>query len=151
MSLVLMLPGILLVTLFSPFLISSRAQTTTGIVSVFISNILLTSISKSLYLDNSLYEFVLRRYLQKELLCQWACTFLLSCPRTTMSGLLAFISLAPTGISLEETSSWVAPAYIFWNTYSWNMQSVNCKKNLENEEPHGIVGNDDFLIVHARK
>ena len=56
-SLVLMLPGILLVTLFSPFLISPRAQTTTGIVSVFISNILLTSISKSLYSDNSLYEF----------------------------------------------------------------------------------------------
>ena len=25
------------------------------------------------------------------------------------------------------------------------------QKNLENEEPHGIVGNDDFLIVHARK
>ena len=70
MSLVLMLPGILLVTLFSPFLISSRAQPTTGIFSVFIFNILLTSISKSLYLDNSLYEFVLRRYLQKELLCQ---------------------------------------------------------------------------------
>ena len=58
-SLVLMLPGILLylVTLFSPFLISPRAQTTTGIVSVFISNILLTSISKSLCSDNSLYEF----------------------------------------------------------------------------------------------
>ena len=31
------------------------------------------------------------------------------------------------------------------------MQSVNCKKNLENEEPHGIVGYDDFLIVHAHK
>ena len=41
-SLVLMLPGILLVTLSSPFLISPRAPTTTGIVSVLISHILLT-------------------------------------------------------------------------------------------------------------
>ena len=41
-SLVLMLPGILLVTLSSPFLIRARAPTTTGIVSVLISHILLT-------------------------------------------------------------------------------------------------------------
>ena len=41
-SLVLMLPGILLVTLSSPFLIRPRAPTTTGIVSVLISHILLT-------------------------------------------------------------------------------------------------------------
>ena len=32
----LMLPGILLVTLSSPFLISLRTPTTTGIVSVFV-------------------------------------------------------------------------------------------------------------------
>ena len=41
-SLVLMLPGILLVTLSSPFLIRPRAPTTTGIVSVLISHNLLT-------------------------------------------------------------------------------------------------------------
>ena len=41
-SLVLMLPGILLVTLSSPFLIRPRAPTTNGIVSVLISHILLT-------------------------------------------------------------------------------------------------------------
>ena len=41
-SLVLMLPGILLVTLSSPFLIRPRAPTTTGILSVLISHILLT-------------------------------------------------------------------------------------------------------------
>ena len=41
-SLVLMLPGILLVTLSSPFLIRPRAPTTTGIVSVLTSHILLT-------------------------------------------------------------------------------------------------------------
>ena len=41
-SLVLMLAWILLVTLSSPFLIRYRALTTTGIVSVFISHILLT-------------------------------------------------------------------------------------------------------------
>ena len=52
-SLVLMLPGILLVTLSSPFLIRPRAPTTTGIVSVLISHILLTSISNSLYLVHS--------------------------------------------------------------------------------------------------
>ena len=56
-SLVLMLPGILLVTLSSPFLIRPRAPTTTGIVSVLISHILLTSISKSLYLDNFSVNF----------------------------------------------------------------------------------------------
>ena len=56
-SLVLMLPGILLVTLSSPVLIGPRAPTTTGIVSVFISHILLTSISKSLYLDNFSVNF----------------------------------------------------------------------------------------------
>ena len=41
-SLVLMLPGILLVTLSSRFLIRPRAPTTTGIVSVLISHILWT-------------------------------------------------------------------------------------------------------------
>ena len=41
-SLVPMLPGILLVTLSSPFLIRPRAPTTTGIVSVLTSHILLT-------------------------------------------------------------------------------------------------------------
>ena len=41
-SLVLMIPGIILVTLSSPFLIKPRAPTTTGIVSVPISHILLT-------------------------------------------------------------------------------------------------------------
>ena len=41
-SLVLMLPGILLVTLSSPFLIRARVPMTTGIVSVLISHILLT-------------------------------------------------------------------------------------------------------------
>ena len=41
-SLVLMLPGILLVTLSSPFLIRPRTPTTTGIVSVLISHILWT-------------------------------------------------------------------------------------------------------------
>ena len=41
-SLVLMLPGILLVTLSSPFLIRPRAPTTTGIVSVLISHTLWT-------------------------------------------------------------------------------------------------------------
>ena len=41
-SLVIMLSGILLVTLSSPFLISPRAPTTTGIVSVLISHILWT-------------------------------------------------------------------------------------------------------------
>ena len=56
-SLVLMLPGILLVTLSSPVLIRPRAPTTTGIVSVSISHILLTSISKSLYLDNFSVNF----------------------------------------------------------------------------------------------
>ena len=56
-SLMLMLPGILQVTLSSPFLIRPRAQTTTGIVSVFISHNLLTSISKSLYLDNFSVNF----------------------------------------------------------------------------------------------
>ena len=56
-SLVLMLPGILLVTLSSPFLIRPRAPTTTGIVSVLISHILLTSISKSLYLVNFSVNF----------------------------------------------------------------------------------------------
>ena len=56
-SLVLMLPGILLVTLSSPFLIRPRAPTTTGIVSVLISHILLTSISKSLYLNNFSVNF----------------------------------------------------------------------------------------------
>ena len=56
-SLVLMLPGILLVTLSRPFLIRARAPTTTGIVSVLISHILLTSISKSLYLDNFSVNF----------------------------------------------------------------------------------------------
>ena len=56
-SLVLMLPGILLVTMSSPVLIRPRAPTTTGIVSVFISHILLTSISKSLYLDNFSVNF----------------------------------------------------------------------------------------------
>ena len=56
-SLVLMLPGILLVTLSSPFLIRPRAPTNTGIVSVLISHILLTSISKSLYLDNFSVNF----------------------------------------------------------------------------------------------
>ena len=56
-SLVLMLPGILLVTLSSPVLIRPRAPPTTGIVSVFISHILLTSISKSLYLDNFSVNF----------------------------------------------------------------------------------------------
>ena len=55
--LVLMLPGILLVTLSSPFLTRPRVPTTTGIVSVFISHILLTSISKSLYLDNFSVNF----------------------------------------------------------------------------------------------
>ena len=56
-SLVLMLAWILLVTLSSPFLIRPRAPTTTGIVSVLISHILLTSISKSLYLDNFSVNF----------------------------------------------------------------------------------------------
>ena len=56
-SLVLMLPGILLVTLSSPFLIRPKAPTTTGIVSVLISHILLTSISKSLYLVNFSVNF----------------------------------------------------------------------------------------------
>ena len=55
-SLLLMLPGILLVTLSSPFLISPRAPTITGIVSVFISHILY-SISKSLYLDSFYVNF----------------------------------------------------------------------------------------------
>ena len=41
-SLVLMLPGILLVTLSSPFLIRPRVPPTTGIVSVLISHILWT-------------------------------------------------------------------------------------------------------------
>ena len=41
-SLVLMLPGILLVTLSSPFLIRPRAPATTGILSVLISHNLLT-------------------------------------------------------------------------------------------------------------
>ena len=53
----LMLPGILLVTLSSPFLIRPKAPTTTGIVSVLISHILLTSISKSLYLVNFSVNF----------------------------------------------------------------------------------------------
>ena len=52
-SLVLMLAWILLVSLSSPFLIRPGAPTTTGIVSVLISHILLTSISNSLYLVNS--------------------------------------------------------------------------------------------------
>ena len=56
-SLVLMLAWILPVTLSSPFLIRPRAPTTTGIVSVFISHILLTSISKSLYLVNFSVNF----------------------------------------------------------------------------------------------
>ena len=52
-SLVLMLAWILLVSLSSPFLIRPGAPTTTGIVSVLISHILLTSISNSLYLVHS--------------------------------------------------------------------------------------------------
>ena len=56
-SLVLMLAWILLVSLSSPFLIRPGAPTTTGIVSVLISHILLTSISKSLYLVNFSVNF----------------------------------------------------------------------------------------------
>ena len=47
-SLVLMLPGILLVTLSSPFLIRPRAPTTTGIVSVLISHIQIFVLGKLL-------------------------------------------------------------------------------------------------------
>ena len=53
----IMLAWILLVTLSSPFLNRPRAPMTTGIVSVLISHILLTSISKSLYLDNFSVNF----------------------------------------------------------------------------------------------
>ena len=56
-SLVLMLAWILLVSLSSPFLIRPGAPTTTGIVSVLISHILLTSISNSLYLVNFSVNF----------------------------------------------------------------------------------------------
>ena len=56
-SLVLTLPGILLVTLSSPFLVRPRAQTTTGIISVVISHILLASNPKSLFLDNFSVNF----------------------------------------------------------------------------------------------
>ena len=73
-----MLPGILLMTLSSLFLISPRAPMTTGIVFVFISHILLTSISKSLYLDNFSVNFA-EVLLSDELICQWACTVFLSC------------------------------------------------------------------------
>ena len=55
-SLVLMLPGGQ-VTLFSPFFIGPRAPMTTGTVPVFISNILLISISRSFYLDNFSVNF----------------------------------------------------------------------------------------------
>ena len=48
---VLMLSGIQLVTLSSPYFISPRASMTTGIALVFISKILLISISRPLYLD----------------------------------------------------------------------------------------------------
>ena len=126
-SLVLMLPGILQVTLSSPFLISPRVPTTTDIISVSISHILMTSISKSLYLDNSLCEFY------------WGVTFRWNCyvnehapsfflALTIMSGLLAFIYLPGPHRYFPWGGILVAPAYIFWNTYSWNMQSVNYKK-----------------------
>ena len=65
-SLVLMLPGILLVTLSSPFLVRPRAPTTTGIISVVISHILLTSSPKSLFLDNFSVNFA--KVLPSELL-----------------------------------------------------------------------------------
>ena len=68
---VLILPRILLVTLSSPFLISPRAPMATGIVSIFISHILLISISRPLYLDNFSVNFEKVQYLfQMELLCQ---------------------------------------------------------------------------------
>ena len=53
-SLVLLLPGILQVTLFGPFFISPM---TTGIIWVFISHILIISISRPLYLDNFSVNF----------------------------------------------------------------------------------------------
>ena len=65
-SLVLTLPGILLVTLSSPFLVRPRAQTTTGIISVVISHILLASNPKSLFLDNFSVNFA--KVLPSELL-----------------------------------------------------------------------------------
>ena len=77
-SLVLMLPGILLVTLSSPFLISLRTPTTTGIVSVFISHILLTSISQSFYLDNCSVNFA-EVLLSDETARSMSMPFFLSC------------------------------------------------------------------------
>ena len=66
-SLVLTLPGILPVTLSSPFLVRpTRAPTTTGIISVVISHILLTSNPKSLFLDNFSVNFA--KVLPSELL-----------------------------------------------------------------------------------
>ena len=54
-------------TLSSPFLSSPRAPTITGIVSVFISHILLTSISKSLYFGSFYVNFA------EVLLLGWNC------------------------------------------------------------------------------
>ena len=53
-------------SLSSPFLVRPRAPTTTGIISVFLSHILLASNPKSLFLDNFSVNFA--KVLPSELL-----------------------------------------------------------------------------------
>ena len=56
-SMMLITPGIFSMCFRSPFLMSPRAPTTTGIVSVFIPHILVVSISWSLYLESFSVDF----------------------------------------------------------------------------------------------
>ena len=89
----LVLPGILLVTSSSPFFISPRTGMTTGIVSVFISHILLISISRSLYLDNFSVNFA-EVFLSDETVVSMNMHLLFFFSLTAMSGLsLLLLSL----------------------------------------------------------
>ena len=80
-------------TLSSPFLISPRAPPTTGIVSVYISKILVTSISKSSNLDNFSVNFA-EVLLSDETAASMSVHLLSFLSLTTMSRLLASVNLA---------------------------------------------------------
>ena len=117
-SLVLM-SGILLVTL-------SGLQRTTGIVSVFISHILLTSISKSLYLDNFSVNFA-KVLLSDETAMSMNMHLLSFLSLTTMPGLLAFISLSvSTGISQSIVTSLFSVTVVGWcSCHSCSVVSIS--------------------------
>ena len=112
-------------TLSSLFLVSPRAPTTTGIVSVFIPHILLTSISKSLYLDNFSVNFA-EVLLSDETDMSVSMHLLSFLSLTTMSDLLAFISLSVCrGISQCVVTSLLSVTVVGWCSYHFSVVSIS--------------------------